>query len=397
MKNIPLYLLFTIFVFTSCSDGGRNSYLESCENMEVDLGFTVGVKRTQLEKIEILPKHFKKRAFYSVLEKNDNWYICETTMDKLNYAIYDMKNGVVLNYDSLKTIDVAVGLTTFKGFDSIYFQMPERSRLIRFDSSGMIKENIDMSALKLDWMVEDSPFGMHNSIPQGQIIFPENLNHMFFVINPFDFWYYQDKTKVKLIVEYDPFSNTVVSNFGERENFLTKGNFEVPDKYTYPFLTLAEDYLYASYPLDHQVYKYDLKTKELVNSACISSSYIKRLPDPLRRSSSSQESINFQISSPHYGQINFHKDLNLFTRLAFHEKELYDQNGNINMSTCEWKYSLLVFDLDLNLVNEVELGNTDLWNTALPISSGYLLQGKCDTNIGDDYFKYNYYYELVKE
>ena len=397
MKNIPLYLLFTIFVFTSCSDGGRNSYLESCENMEVDLGFTVGVKRTQLEKIEILPKHFKKRALYSVLEKDDNWYICETSESSLSFTIYDMKNGAILRHDSLQTIDVTMGQTTFKSFDSIYFQMPVRSKLIRFDSAGIISENIDMSNLKLDWMMEGSPFGMHNNLPQGNILFRKNGNRMVFVNDPFDFWYYPDQTKIKLIVEYDPTSNTVISNFGERENFLTKGNFEVPDKYTYPYLTLTDDYLYASYPLDHQVYKYDLNTSELVSSACVSSSSINRLPDPLRKSSSMQESIDFLLSSPSYGQINFHKDLNLFTRLVFQEGELYDLEGNINMSTCEKEYSLLVFNADLNLINEIELGNKDMWSKALAVSSGYLLPGKCDTGNGDDYFKYNYYYELVKK
>ncbi|MGW8122701.1 hypothetical protein ACV07N_08570 [Roseivirga echinicomitans] len=306
MKQL-IYLLVLILISSGCSNTDGNKYLESCENLETDLGYTVGIKRSPLERIEILPKHFKRRAYYSVLEKNENWYILETSMDELNFTIYDMKNGEILRHDSLQTIDVTVGQTTFKSFDSIYFNMPERSNLIRFDSAGIIKEKIDMSALKLDWMVDGSPFGLHNSISQGNILFINQGNRMVFVNNPFDFWYYSDKTKIKLIVEYDPSSNTVVSNFGERKNFMTQGDFEVPDKYTYPYLTLADENLYASYPLDHQVYKYDLNTSELVNSACVSSSNIKRLPDPLRKSSSSQESINFQISSPSYGQINFLK------------------------------------------------------------------------------------------
>ncbi|KYG83327.1 hypothetical protein AWN68_00515 [Roseivirga echinicomitans] len=392
MKNIPLYLLFTILIFTGCSDGGRNSYLESCENMEVDLGFTVGVKRTQLEKIEILPKHFKQRALYSVLEKDDNWYICETSESSLSFTIYDMKNGAILRHDSLQTIDVTVGLPTFKSFDSIYFQMPVRSKLIRFDSAGIIRENIDMSNLKLDWMMEGSPFGLHNNRQQGNILIRNNGSRMVFVNDPFDFWYYPDQTKIKLIVEYDPTSNTVISNFGERKNFMTQGDFEVPDKYTFPYLAVEGEYVYASYPLDHQVYKYDLNTSELVNSSCVSSSNIKRLPDPLRKTVGLQEQINFQISSPYYGQVNFHKDLNLFTRLVFHEP-----SEDAKVSSCKNEYSLLVFNADLNLINEIELGNKDMWSKALAVSSGYLLPGKCDTGNGDDYFKYNYYYELVKK
>ncbi|MGW8122702.1 hypothetical protein ACV07N_08575 [Roseivirga echinicomitans] len=89
--------------------------------------------------------------------------------------------------------------------------------------------------------------------------------------------------------------------------------------------------------------------------------------------------------------------MNLFTRVVFHENELYDLNGNINLSPCESEYSLLVLDADLNFVNEIELGNKDLWNNALAVSSGYLLPGKCDSYNGDDYFRYNYYYELVKK
>ena len=392
MKNLPFYLLLTILICTACSGDGRNSYLEPCENSEVHLGYTVGVTRTALESIEVLPKHFKQRAFYSVLEKDDNWYICETSESSLSFTIYDMKNGAILRHDSLQTIDVTLGLPTFKSFDSIYFQMPVRSRLIRFDSAGMIKENIDMSALKLDWMMDGSPFGLHNSLPQGNILFRKNGNRMIFVNDPFDFWYYPDQTEIKLIVEYDPSANTVVSNFGERKNFMTQGDFEVPDKYTFPYLAVEGEYVYASYPLDHQIYKYDLSTRALVNSSCVSSSNIKKLPDPLRKSASLQESINFQLYSPHYGQINFHEDLNLFTRVVFHEPSEAAKG-----SSCGNEYSLLVFDADLNLVNEIELGNKDMWSKALAVSSGYLLPGKCDTGNGDDYFKYNYYYELVKK
>ena len=344
MKNAPFYLLVSILIWTSCSGDGANSYLAACENIEIDLGYTIDIERKTLEKIDVLPKHYKPRAFYSVLEEADNWYICETSEDQLNFTIYDMKNGKILLHDSLNTIDMTVGLTTFKSFDSIYFQMPVRSKLIRFDSAGIIKEKIDMSSLKLDWMMEGSPFGMHNTQQQGNILFRKNGKQMVFVNDPFGFWDYPDQTKIKLIVEYDPTTNTVISNFGERKNFMTQGDFEVPDKYTFPYLAVEGEYVYASYPLDHQVYKYDLNTSELVNSSCVSSSNIKRLPDPLRKSVGLQEQINFQISSPYYGQVNFHKDLNLFTRLVFHEP-----SEEAKVSSCKNEYSLLVFDADLNL------------------------------------------------
>jgi hypothetical protein len=386
-----------IFILFSCDSIKQKAYLESCDNLKANHGFTVNVVRTQLPVIHISPKHFKRRAAFSVLEKNDNWYICETSKNDALFTIYDMKNGVVLKHESLKVLNTSIGVNTFKSFDSIYFQLPIKGRIIRFDSSGRINENIDMSGFKLDWMMDDAPFGLHNEIEQGEILFRDNGNRWVFSVDAFDFWLYPDKTFIKPVVEYELSSNQIVTNIAERENYLTKGNFSLHDKYTYPFMAIVDEHLFLSYPFDHQVYKYDLATKELTMTGCMSSVNIKRLPDPLKKSYSTQESINFQLSSPHYGQINFHEDLNLFTRLVFHENELHDSDGNINLSTCTRMYSLLVFDIDLNLINEVELGSQDLWNKALAVSSGFLLSGKCDTNNGDDFFKYNYYYELVKK
>jgi hypothetical protein len=396
MMKFLFFVLFA-FIFCSCDILERSAYLEACDNVISNQDFVVGIKRTQLPKIEVLPKHFKKRGFYSVLEKDNNWYICETSGKSEIFTIYDVKNGILFQHDSLKISKVSIGVNTFKNFDSIYFQLPDKSKIVRFDSSGQIKELLDMSFFRLDWMIADAPFGLHNDIDQGKILFTENGNRLIFPVNAFDFWFYKDKKVIKTMVDYDRASTQLISNFAERDNYLTNGNFSLPDKYTYPYSALSGQYLYLSYPLDHQVYKYDLTSMDLTLSACVSSTNIIRLPDPLRKSSSSQQSINFQLTSPHYGQINFHEELNLFSRLVFVESELYDSKGNINISTCERKYSLLIFDTDLNLLNEIDLGNQDLWDKALPVSSGYLLTGKCDTNVGDDYFKYNYYYELVKK
>jgi hypothetical protein len=392
-----LFFVLCAFVFCSCDSLERSAYLEACDNVISDQDFVVGIKRTQLPKIEVLPKYFKRRGSYSVLEKDNNWYVCETSIESEFFTIYDVKNGIVLQHNSLNIPKVNIGVSTFKNFDSIYFQLPVKSEIVRFDSSGQINEHLDMSVFRLDWMIADAPFGLHNDIEQGKILFRENGNRLIFPVDAFDFWFYKDKKAIKTVVEYDRASAQLISNFAERDNYLTNGNFSLHRKYTYPFSALGGQYLYLSYPFDHQVYKYDLTSMDLTLSACVSSANIIRLPDPLRKASSTQESINFQLSSPHYGQINFHKELNLFSRLVFVESELYDSEGNINLSTCERKYSLLIFDADLNLINEIDLGNQDLWDKALPVSSGYLLTGKCDTNVGDDYFKYNYYYELVKK
>ena len=138
------------------------------------------------------------------------------------------------------------------------------------------------------------------------------------------------------------------------------------------------------------------QTKKLIKEACLSSNAIAELVSPLRKNSSTQEEINFQISVPYYGGINFHSDLNLFSRIVYHDKELYTPEGKLSLSSCDRSYSVLLFDSELNLINEINLQNLDLWERALATSNGYVVPGKCSESSGEDYFEYNVKYEFLE-
>jgi len=389
-----IFILVLSITFISCGNKEKKQYLESCQNITTKLDLSYSTRVTNLKPIEIKPTHHKQQPHYSILEKENNWLIIETAQRSQTFTIYDVKNSNIVKHGSLDSPPIFIGATTFKSLDSLYFQLPVRSRIIRFDSAGILREKIDLGSQRTDWSFNDSKFGLFNNHRQGALHFTNN--NIFFVLNAFDFWEYPDKTAIKTLGEFNPRTNKLVRNFGEQSNYLTNNKVSLPDKYTYPHLSIAKNRLYVSFPFDHNIYKYDINDKSKTEENCVSSQFISKLPDPLSKSFSQQESINFQLSTPYYGQVNYHKEMNIFTRLVFHSTELYTPDGKLNYNHCSRSYSLIVFDTELNVINEIFLGTGGLWEYALAISSGYIVPGKCENYLSEDIFRYTQYYELFK-
>jgi len=373
-----------------------NSFLNSCDDLFTSTE-SVSIKRFLLEPIKISPIHFKKQSHYAILEDKKNFFILETSRTSQKYSIYDLQNAKIIKNDSLDYPPISIGQATFKSFDSIFFQLPEKSVIMQFDTSNQIVANVKLNDLNLDWQVQEGRPGLFNDINQAKLHFIDDSNFIFNV-NPYDYWFYPKKQDIKLLSQFDITEKKLISNFSNINDRLKQAKISLPPKYTFPYLSLLDkDHIVVSYPYDHRLYKYNLKSKEPIETVCNSSMYIEALHDPLEKEYMVQESINFQISAPYYGQINFHSRLGIITRVVFHEKELYTKENELNFSSCASEYSLQVFDQDLKMLDEIHLGSRDLWEFALPTSQGYLLMGKCSNYSGEDYFKYNVRYELVKK
>lgn len=389
-----LLLITTLFLMSCGYDGEKEAFLNNCSDSNADVS-KFSISRIELKPISIEPIHYKPSPRYSYARVSDKDLIIETSLENNIFTIYDLSEGRILIHDSLKTPPIKVGITTFKGLDSIYFQIPERSKIYRFSSNGGIREIIDLSDQGADWMMPDSPVGPLSTQYQGQINFTKS-DQMIFVLDAFDFWMYPEKESVGLLASYDLQEKTLKADFSQHLNYLTKSKISLPDRFTYPFIESLDNYIFASYPWDHQIYKYDNKSYELIQSSCVSSTHIERLFQPLPSNFDTQESINLQISAPYYGQVNFHEDLNVFSRLVFHENKLHQPDGKLNLSSCERTYSLILFDHELNVKDEIFLGNNDLWEIALPTPKGYLVTGKCQNYSGEDYLRINFAYEIYQ-
>lgn len=387
-----LQFIFIIFLSLGCSPDEQDTFLIKCPIQSISPQ-SYNVKRGLLKPIPILPKHYKKNARYDVSVIDGDYHLIETSLDHNKFTVFNMSKGTILTHDSLKTPPIKTGIASFKNLDSIYFQIPERSRIYRFNSTGAIKEIIDLSKYRPHWMLPDSPVSLLSDLYQGKIEFIDK-HQMRFVLNAFDFWYYKNKPEIGLVAELDLSEDTLYGDFSNISNYLTESPISLPDRLTYPYFVSKKNDLIISYPFDHNIYLYDMSTRNLVESTCMSSEYISALEKPLSLNFDTQESINLQISTPYYGQVNYHENIKLFSRLVFHGNDLYDMDGKLNLSSCEREYSLILFDNKLNKIDEIFLGNSDLWETAIPTSNGFLVVGKCENYAGEDFLRVNVEYEI---
>lgn len=393
-RNI-VFIIFILCFGCKNKDLVDSEFLVGCENNPSLSRRDFEFSREKLTPININALHHKSRSAYSILNRNDINYILATSPISQSFTIYDVTNAKIIKNSKLDYPPIVIGQTTFKSFDSIYFQVPNPATLFRFDSTGAVLQSSRIENFNTDWELEGSPPGLLYDVPQGRLIFTKK-NKFLAAIDPFGLWYYPNKEEIKSIVEYDLSTNLVTSNFSKIASQLSKAPIELIDKYTIPFVLHHKQSIYVAYPYDHSIYLYDDETKELLKKECLASEFISKLASPLKINHSDQENINFQISKAYYSEINYHSKLNIFSRIVFHEKELYQGDGKLNKSICDRTYSLILFDEALNFVSEIYLENFDVWDRALPTPKGFIVPGKCSEFSGEDYFEYNVKYELIE-
>ncbi len=388
------YTLFFIFLI-GCGNTElvNREFLQACANQTQMTERSFTAVRQKLTPIEVGPEHHKPMAAYSILNTDKASYVLATSPGNQEFTIYDITHGEIIKNTKLDYPPLEIGQATFKSFDSIYFQLPMKNTIIRFDSAGVVGEKTIIKDIQTDWQVRGNPPGFFNEIHQAELKFLSR-NRVISTLNTFGFWYYRNKKDIKLLAELDLDKSQMTSNFSKMATALTKAPIELHDMYTMPYMEHYQGYIYVSYPYDHNLYKYDATTKELVKTTCLSSQFIGELGIPLELNHSDQENINFQISNAYYGKINFHSTPGIFSRVVFHEKDLYKSDGKLNRSACDRTYSLILFDSELNLLSEIDLQNLDLWNRALPTPSGYVVPGICQESSGEDFFEFNIKYDL---
>lgn len=190
---------------------------------------------------------------------------------------------------------------------------------------------------------------------------------------------------------YDFNQMKVTDLFGSypREILEAKGNY--PKEFQVPFNLLYEDKLILGYPLSDELITYNLNNLIDFQSKKVESNIFK-LPTPFSDREDRHEVFKLFFYSNKYGPISYHKDLDIFSRIVIHELSVNSKDA------CDRKYSLILFDKNLEKLEEIEVSdiyNSD-WAFALSTPTGFLLSGICENYLGEDFFIYNAYVDLVK-
>lgn len=191
---------------------------------------------------------------------------------------------------------------------------------------------------------------------------------------------------------YDFDQKKVVDFFGSYPKEILDAKGKYPKEFQIPFNLLHHEMLLVGYPLSDEVISYDVNNINTYQSKKVDSDYFK-LPSPFSDGEDRSEVFKLFYYSNHYGPISYHKDLDIYSRVLIHELPLNSKDA------CSRRYSLILFDKNLEKLDEIEVTNiyNADWSFALSTPSGFMLPGKCENYQGEDYYIYNAYVDIVEK
>lgn len=142
------------------------------------------------------------------------------------------------------------------------------------------------------------------------------------------------------------------------------------------YFLVQGDTTFLSYPISHHVFLLNSKTGELIDEVIASPQDPDPIPAPIRKdvltSSDFVKMEEWRAGSPFYGDLAFHEDLGMYSRVYFHKKSQIDGFKGAYWENRET--TLLIFDKNLKLIQEIELDPEifQLWRY-LPTSDGFLV------------------------
>jgi len=211
--------------------------------------------------------------------------------------------------------------------------------------------------------------------------------------------YYPDVSKAAHTAIFNLQTKKLEHYFDTPENIYTKvKNSAYPTDLAFAKKMLKGDTLVVSYPMDHFVYGYNVNSSELLFKKPVSSKYIKKLPPPLRKSEYYDSDFNrdYRVSAPFYEGLNFHSEMNLYTRVIHHNQIILMPDGTRTKGENR-SSSIIILDKNFEKVGETLIDKSQFGVFKnFPISNGFYVGPETVHHKSDDEFIIKYKYELRK-
>ncbi len=167
--------------------------------------------------------------------------------------------------------------------------------------------------------------------------------------------------------------------FCNKEEFGSmKRGYGFPYDLEQPYVCLSDSLVIVSFPMEHNVGVYDKTTLSYKGQYRIKTGVETLFPKPKKMVAwdSCQKSWDFRQSTPFYGPIMSHKKSKAYSRIVYHETELFDDEGN-PCADADRDVSVIVFDENFCVVTEVILPKgTVCFNGYWALSDGILLTNR---------------------
>ncbi|WKV10769.1 hypothetical protein [Marivirga harenae] len=117
-----------------------------------------------------------------------------------------------------------------------------------------------------------------------------------------------------------------------------------PYDLSFPYLTYLKNSFFISYPMSHQIFKYDTSF-QILDQFQISPSRRVKLPKPMEFKKILDERYlqEYRMKTPYYSKINYHSDINVMSRVFYSQNSINTVNG---------KYEIKYGDINIIFFND---------------------------------------------
>lgn len=184
--------------------------------------------------------------------------------------------------------------------------------------------------------------------------------------------------------------------------FASTGDIEVnlkskdyPFDMEQPYILVVDSLFIVSYPVDHNIYCYSLKSKKMIKKVSGRSVYMPKIFEPLVKGTEGCQKLwNYRVQTPFYGPLFYHEKEKKYTRIVHHKQPLINSAGNIN-DGLERDASILILNSDLIAVGETLFHNGEIGvYSYLPLKDGILV-GKQSESENQKYLEYNKVLKII--
>jgi len=277
--------------------------------------------------------------------------------------VFNIRSESFSHRIELSTLGFAsdLGNMFVKNKDSLFFLGDHSKKLYLFSGAGKYLRSWGLSGLS---------FTTADGFTTNDFIFPT----MLFDVGPFignDLQLYltlapvgiEDNNEVARVSElqaiYDLKKEKYLFAYAPYEGFMReKGNMFYPYDVSFPYRLVLPDQILISYPLDHVVYHYDKKTGKLLKRTCFAVKEALAFPSGLSQEQIDDRELswNLRVTTPFYGPVFYHRALKLYSRIYYHEQELFDNEGYVN-SGADRIATLILMNQQGKKVNETTFRN----------------------------------------
>jgi len=408
MKNI-IYLFICLIIF-ACSPKNKEQIASLIPPSDCNRfnEFTLDFRDSLA--IEVPKQSFP--AYENNQVVGDKYLVCHKR-NSYKIEIFDIIDKTHLQTITLDPNLVGnIGSFYVHNLDSIFFAK-EPFEVLLIDRNGQIIQKWQLDNAPINWSLtgkentNNIPLYYFPNIIQS-ILSYDNINHRLFVnLTNIDIWYFGNRQDFKLHGVFDLVDNNWNLLYGHLPNiYASKGAQEImyPFHLSQPFCLIKGDTSIISFPLDHYLYVYNNKTGKLLSSHCANGSDNQAIGVPLKYDVDMQEQVNFTITSPHYGKLNYHQKIKLYSRIYSYGEILRNNDGTIK-KTSDKRLAVIFLDENFKIVGEYlfdkdaayeRLGGTAK-NDAIALSDGFLATKKKQYIYTDDILSCATYLQIKKQ